>query len=758
MLNSPPVPRHLKLLLIVFSVYIVSIFFVTTVFAGSLAPTTEGIKQSSRYDLCGSGLRTPDIRFLKQQKNNSTNNKSIQIQSESATINQTDISIFKGNVEAFQSGYLLRADTLHYDNNKDYLFANGNIFFSNNAIEIEGDKIDFYTQTEQGEIRNAKYYLFSNGARGETPNIQILSKTKVKFIETTYTTCPENNSAWEIKASVITLNSKNHQGTAENAVLLFHKVPVFYFPYFRFPFGIDRLSGFMAPTWGTSSKNGNEYRLPFYWNIAPNYDATITPRHMTKRGTLIDTEFRYLSQKNIGEVNIGFIQNDAKFNDDREYYSIKNYYTNGNGWNSTVDLTYYSDVKYLSDFSSILEEASISHVESFAELEYSNTDWLFKTKVQSYQTLSGVDTYTRLPQITFDYKDVPLDNQLNYFFRSEVVYFDINSNEPRNTRSTTPTGFRTDIEPAINYPLVSAAAYLKPKISLRYTQYNLQNPGADINNPTIVFSKNPSRIVPTFSLDSGVFFERDTTFADIPILNTLEPRIFYLYRPERDQSQLPNFDTTTVDSSFNQLFRENTSTGADKVPAANELSVGLSSHFYRLDSGVSMLSASIGQKYIFENKDNPESISNYFVDISSIPSNHWSLTSTMEYNRETKDLDVSTTKIQYKTPKHGVVNFLHRYERNLTESLDISLQWKINPKWQGFGRRNYDRFNHKLVEQVYGFRYDNCCWAFRIVKRETVLDDERSLFFELILKGISSIGDRNHIDPLINNAIIDFSN
>ncbi|MFV2060949.1 MAG: LPS-assembly protein LptD, partial [Gammaproteobacteria bacterium] len=441
-LSKQAIPIHS----IAFTLAIAMLLIASNASASGLG-ASEGIKQSSRYELCGSNLHVPDNKLLEQQSK--ANTGKIQIQAESAQMNQTAVSVFTGNVEAYHNGNLLRADKLQYDNTNDYLFATGNIFFSNVGIEINGDKIDYNTQTEQGEIRNAKYYLFSNGARGTTPNIQIKSKNKVRFIETSYTTCPENNAAWNINASVVELDNEKHQGTAENAVLSFHKVPIFYFPYFRFPIGVDRLSGFMAPTWGTSNKHGNEYRLPFYWNIAPNYDATITPRHMTKRGTLIDTEFRYLTRNNNGVFDIGFIQNDAKFNDDREYYAYKNLYSNGRNWRSTIDLTYYSDTTYLSDFTSILEESSISHVEEFADVTYNGSDWLFKTKVQGYQTLSGDDPYTRLPQILFDYKGVPLDNQLNYFFRSEFVYFEHSSTKPRNTRDTTPTGFRSDIEPAI---------------------------------------------------------------------------------------------------------------------------------------------------------------------------------------------------------------------------------------------------------------------------------------------------------------------
>ncbi len=740
------------------SLIVLAIIYSAQVFFPGKLRAIEILSQTNRYELCGESLRRPDSNFLNYQRTSTADSKSVQIKAESASMNQAATSVFTGNVEAIQKNYILRADKLQYDNTKDYLFASGNIFFSNNSIEVYGDKIDIDVKNQTGEIRNANYYLFDNGARGSTPSIKVESKSKLKFLETSYTTCPENNSAWKIEASVIKLNNENHQGTAENAVLSFQNIPIFYFPYFRFPFGIDRLSGFMAPTWGTSNNNGDEYRLPYYWNIAPNYDATISPRHMTKRGTLIDTEFRYLTQNSFGEIDVGFIQNDAKFNANREYYSINNNYNHKNGWNSTVDLTYYSDTQYLVDFSAVLEEASISHVEQRAEIQYTGIDWLFKTKLQGYQTLSGDDPYTRLPQLTLDYKNVPLDNQLNYFFRSEVVYFDHQSTAQRNGRSTTPTGFRTDIEPAFNYPLVGAAAYIKPKATLRFTQYYLNNPGTDLANPSIQYSKEPSRFTPTFSLDSGIFLERDTSLMNIPILHTLQPRIFYLYRPEQDQSQLPNFDTTRVDSTFNTLFREDTNTGADFVPAANELTLGLSSHFYRLDSGVSLFSISVGQKYFFETNNSPGSTSDYFVDVSSQPSTAWSLGSTLQYNEKTGDLRTSTSRIQYKTARDGVLNFLHRYERDKTESLDISSQWKISAKWQIFGRRNYDKFNQKLVEEVYGFRYDNCCWAFRIMQRKTVLINERTLFLELILKGLSSVGDQKFIDPLINNAIIDFSN
>ncbi len=717
----------------------------------------EIIKQNNRYELCGAYLRTPKLATPAVTNGANTQN-SIRIQAESASMNQAAITSFTGNVEAYHRGYVLKTESLHYDNEKDYLFANGDIYFSNETIEVYGDKIEFNGQKQQGEIRNARYYLFDNGAHGTTPSIQVQSKTKMKFLETTYSTCPENNSAWQIKASVVNLDSKSHQGSAENAILSFQNVPIFYFPYFRFPFGANRLSGFLAPTWGTSNNNGDEYRLPFYWDIAPNYDAMITARHMTKRGTLLDTEFRYLTQYSRSQIEVGFIQNDAKFNDNREYYSINNSYDHKKNWSSTVDLTYYSDVDYLVDFSAVLEEASISHVEQRAELEYTGTDWLFKTKLQGYQTLSGDDPYTRLPQLTLDYKAVPLDNQFNYFFRSEAVYFDHQSTAARNGRTTTPTGIRTDIESSFNYPLVGTAAYIKPKVSLRYTQYTLNNPGANSSDPTINYSKQPRRFVPTVSLDSGFFLERDSSIMGIPLLHTLVPRLFFLYRPDEDQSQLPNFDTTTVDTSFNQLFREDTTTGADFVPEANEMTLGLSTHFYRLDTGASILSASVGQKIIFETKNRKGTTSNYFVDISSNPTASWNLGSVLEYNEKTGDLKSSTSRIQYKTTRDGVLNFLHRYERDATESLDISSQLKISAKWQIFARRNYDKFNQKLVEEVYGFRYDNCCWAFRMMQRNTVLANERTLFFELILKGLASVGDQNIIDPLINNAIIDFSN
>lgn len=683
----------------------------------------------------------------------------VRASADSASMDSESITTFTGNVMIQQDGKQLDASTVTYDRASGLFKARDEIVFSAGEMRLQGDYAEMNLQTDQGFLDNGRFQVGTVNGRGTATQIILQNRKEIALNEATYTTCPQDDMAWQLSASEIHLNNENHQGTAKHMVLRVGHIPILYVPYIRFPIGEERLSGFLFPGIGVSDRHGTEVTIPYYWNIAPNMDATITPHNMTRRGLMLETEFRYLTRNNKGSLDVDFLPDDKVYGEDRESFTWIHQGTPGAGWSTSVDYRYVSDIDYLDDFSGSFTTASITHLERRGTLSYNHPQFVFAAQAQDYQNLSGTQPYKRLPQLRFDTRMANLDNELNYDLISEYVRYD-------HRDANLVTGDRIMLAPYLSYPLQATAGFAIPKLTLNHLQYELEQtaPGQ---------RESQSVSVPVFSLDTGIFLERDTSFAGIELLHTLEPRLFYVYAPYRDQSELPVFDTALTTFSQSLLFAENRFSGYDRIGDANQVTAALATRFYRADNGTELFSATAGQILYFRDREvvlpgnsvQTDTRSSYLGQLSFTPHRNWRLTGDIQWNPDTTHTEVGNTRLQFRANENRIVNMDYRFRRNEIRTQGLSFAWRINPRWQVLGGTLYDRENDREQETFAGVRYDDCCWGARLVWRKLFdrleIDNtpryEHAIYLELELKGFSSLGSRKEIDTLLENGILGYS-
>ena len=690
------------------------------------------------------------------------NDQSTHIDADSATVDSQSVTRFSGKVVIRQSDKQLTADQVKYDRNNDQVDAQGNIVFTTGEMQVKGDRARMNLQTSQGTIENTDYQTGTVNGRGKAKVIRIKSQQQLSLEQASYTTCPRDHVAWQLRASEINLNNENHQGTAKNMVLEVAHVPVLYLPYIRFPIGSERLSGFLYPAFATSEKSGTEVAIPYYWNIAPNMDATITAHNMSKRGLMLENEFRYLTPNNTGKFELDHMNADTVYGGDRTRFDWNHTGQEAAGWSSSADFHYVSDVQYLDDFSSSLSTSSVTSLNRLGSLTYNQSKYVFSAALQDHQTISGDEPYKRLPQLTFNTRLSNVDNSWNYDFSSELVNFD-------HRDPTKVVGQRFKLSPYLAYPIVKDAGFFKPKLTLNYLQYNLDHVSSTTQ------PDQPNVTVPVFSLDTGIYLDRDTSIGDTKLLQTLEPRLYYLYAPYRDQSLLPVFDTALTSFSQSLMFSENRFSGNDRVGDANQVTAAITTRFYRQDNGAELFNATIGQIFYFRDREvvlpgqavGTATRSNYLGSVTFNPNPDWSLNGDWQYNPDTHHTEVGNARIQNRPGPGRVVNLEYRFTRDQLRTEGLSFAWRISPRWQVLGASQYDLLNKHRLQNFFGLSYDSCCWGIRLVAGERfdklVNNDpndpryEHAIYLEFVLKGLSSIGSGKDIDTLLKNGILGYS-
>ena len=726
----------------------ISPFFSASTYAADINVEDEITTETVQTELC-----TPPAKKLTKQV---TDNK-IHLQSDSADMSKEGVTTFRGAVVIEQNDTRLTADNALYKKTEQDINATGNVELTKGTFNLSGDSLKMNLKNDQGEINKASYRDTKSKAQGKAESIAIKSKTELEMSNATYTTCIGDNPDWELSASTINLNNETHQGSASNVVVRFQNVPFLYLPYLRFPIGDERLSGFLFPSFGSSDKNGTELYVPYYWNIHPQVDATITPHYMQHRGTQLQNEFRYLTTETKGQFAYDYLGNDALTNTDRQFFSWQHSQNPNGGWTGDLDINYVSDEFYLDDFGGDLETASQTNVERRADIRYDSENWVFSGRAQGFQTLVSNEQTKRLPQLNFNTRQTIQPNDLNFAFQSELTRFSHSTKEP--------IGDRLVLQPSVSLPLSNAAAYATFLTSLHYTQYNLDRIDA-------TEKQKPTRTVPIFSIDSGVFFERDSSFNNNPYLHTLEPRLQYLYIPYREQSTLPIFDSATISSDINQLFSSNRYSGADRINDANQITYGLTSRYISLDSGAEILTATLGQSYQFEDSRvtlsgepvRRESWSDIQLDITYQPFTSLKIDGTLIRNQQSREIDQRNIRLQYKADTDHIFNINYRFQRDTLETRELSGVWKVHPQWVLLARKHDDLRQDRELETVYGVQYDSCCWGLRFVKRRYYTDAyptepyQDAFFIEFELKGLSSFGQKKQIDSLLNRGILGYSN
>jgi len=678
-------------------------------------------------------------------------------------------SVFTGNVEVIRSGQELKSNRATYNQTSGNVTANGDVQIRDSDIILNADQAEWSLSNDEGRLLDADYRLRESHARGKATHVYRQGTQKTSLKGASYTTCEEGSDAWLLESTNVVLDHEKAVGVARDVVIRLADVPVFYTPYMSFPLNDERKSGFLTPMAGSSDETGFDLRTPYYWNISPNKDATLTPRYMSDRGLMLNGEFRYLTERHQGKLDAGFLASDdlkkdedtpnPYYNEDRKHFSLQNRSQFTSRWSSSVDYNYVSDKAYIEDFGSTLSLTSTSHLNRQLNVGYAGKNWDFIGRMQGYQTLTDVTKpYQRLPQflVTGTFPDNAMG--LSYGMKAEYVAFD---------HEQKLKGQRFNIEPSVSLPWQSAAAFVTPRIALSHTRYDLDENGNTLTD------NSPTRTLPIVSVDSGLFFERDMSFANSKYIHTLEPRAFYLYIPERDQSDIPIFDTSSRTFSMGQLFAYDRFSGNDRIGDANQVSLSLTSRIINQETGKENLRVSLGQIQYFKDREvtlrntdaETQSDSDMVAEVVASIANEWTVRGEMQWNPHGDTNNMSAVGINYRDGKGRLLNMSHRYRRdaegstNGLEQVDISTRIPFNKQWSVVGRWYRSLKDNRTLEGLAGIEYDSCCWATRLVVRNYVndaTDQDRNvaIFFQIELKGLGNFGQKT--ETLLERSILGY--
>jgi LPS-assembly protein len=652
-----------------------------------------------------------------------------------------------GAAELRKDGQLFRADHLLFLQESNELFADGAVRIEEKSGAMTGPSLKFNLDSNTGEMAQPSFTFTDSKVRGKAEVLHIEGKQKFTFESASYTSCPVGNDDWLLKMGELELDRNAQIGTAYNARIEFMGVPFLYTPWMNFPLNDQRRSGLLGPTLGNTSKGGREISVPFYWNIAPNYDATFTPHTIEKRGVLYDNEFRYMGNSYTGKIEYGELQQDKLTGQDRSHSSL--YHTQNFGSNITglLNLNEASDDAYFRDLSSIPSIAVQKHLVREGAVFYGGGWWTASARAQSYQTLQDPVApvplpYRRLPQVNLGAQDVVVGAVAA--LSAEYVEF---------VHPTFVNGSRAVFYPSVAYPLLNDPAYyLTPKVGVHGTQYLLGE-----NNTGVQSTYN--RSVPIFSVDSGMTVERDFTMYEQDYVQTLEPRIFYVNIPYVDQDMLPVFDTAPSAFSFMQLFAENRFIGYDRIGDSDQITAALTSRLLDADNGSERLRVAIGQRF---NRQTPRvtlgaststsNQSDVLLSLGGRLTSTISLDSLEQYNPNESRTELFSAMARYKPEAGKVFNLGYRYTFNpdpalVLKQLDVSTQWLLGGHWHMVAQTKYSLQDDRAVEALAGLEYYHDCWALRFVAQQFVtstLESSRTFFIQLELNEMLRVGT----DPL----------
>lgn len=668
------------------------------------------------------------------------------LNADKADFSEGGLSELTGSVRVSQDGREFAAEQLSYDDNDRHVRVNAESLFRDQRFIVRSQKADYDIGIGSGVFLENTYTLRQIAGRGVARRIEITRGGFAEFDEVRFTTCAPGNEAWTLSADHINLDENEGTGSATNALLRFQHVPIFYLPYFQFPIDGLRHSGFLFPIIGNGNNNGFDIRWPLYLNLGPNYDVTLVPRYLSRRGEQIGGNARYLLPDNRGSLYGEYLpSDDALGGAQRSYldYQHEGRLTSRLG----LDVRYgrVSDRNYFANFGGGVDLTSTPYLERGATLTYqAPTIFRIEAQVQDYQLLTSsasnlTEPYQRLPQIRLDAltKNSYFDTRAG--FDAEFTNF---------ARPNSVEGQRFIAQPYLRWERDRAAWFAAAQADLSYTAYNLSNPGS--SQPT-----EPRRTLPLLSTEGGLRFERLTERGN---LQTLEPHLYYLYVPYRDQSALPLFDAGLPDFDFPQLFARNRYSGNDRISDANQLTSTLTSRLIESDSGIVRLSATFGQIYYFRAPrvvlpgfDTPsEGSSDYLANIDYQLTRRWSLSGTAEVPPAFDRFTRAAVGLRYREPELGGpgrrFDLAYRYRNGLLEQSDASFSSPITDAWRLAARLRYSLRDHHALESFVGAEYQTCCWALSATYRRylvggTTARYSSGVFLQLELKGLTRIGN-----------------
>ncbi len=670
-----------------------------------------------------------------------------------AQIGDNPTASMSGGVLLRRGDRLAGANDANYDPVTRSLMLIGDVRYEDPNTSVSSASAEFGYVTGRIRFEGADFLLGQSGGHGSAGLLEINQEGRLELAEVGYTTCPPDSEDWIIQAGDIELDTRSGVGKARDVKLRFKGVPILYTPYLSFPLSDARKSGILTPEIGSTGRGGNELSVPYYWNIAENYDATFTPRLLTDRGLQTAAEFRYLFENSGGIAQVEYLPNDTKFDDTRHMISFDHQTLFENGWRNLIDYSQVSDSQYYEDLGGSMSISSITHLNRSASIDYFGANWSMIAMFQDYQTIDQAiapvdEPYRRLPQVRVYGRWTDGVLGLDYSLDSEIVNFD---------RDIGTTGWRFNVVPGVEMPIERPGWFVTPGVKLDHTRYDLANrlPGQELK---------PDRTLPIASVDMGLNFDRALSGSGNRI-QTIEPRLLYVHVPFEEQSQLPVFDTILPDLNLVQLYRENHFLGVDRITNSDQLSIGVTSRILETGSGRELMSATIGQALYLSNQrvslpgqsvtagDSSDYIAELrflvWDDVNFDVGHQWSDNGTTQ----------SEARLQYRPTNNKILNFAYRFRRGSLEQGDVSWSWPLAQSWNFVGRYNFSIRDNEALEQFYGLEYESCCWGLRLVGRRFISTrdgtQDSSIGLQLVLKGMTSVGTA--ADKLLERGILGYS-
>lgn len=712
-----------------------------------------------------------------------------------------NVATLEGDVQVSQGYRQVRSNNAVVNQDNRTVELSGNINFREPGLLLLGDHALLDVDSGNADVDNATFLLHRSGVRGTAGNLRKRDTNLIYVDNATYTTCEPGNNAWQLKAANIDIDTVRGTAVAKHVRLEVKDWPLLYIPWIRFPISDNRTSGLLYPVIQVGNENGVDYAQPIYLNLAPNYDATLTPRYVQERGAMVEAEFRYLNHWSESTIAGGYLWDDdggnvsredtaagrrqPYQNEDRWVASVQHRGGIGYRWNTLIDYTDVSDSDYFRDLgTATLESNSRSHLNQQIATGYGTNNWNFRAQVQEFETLikGGLEQYKQLPRLDAN-GQYRLPGDLIVNLNQHYVMFDHSEDKvigsgtflTRDNKNTTVTGSRLRADYALTWDKQWLWGFFKPSAKLKYASYDLDNPLFEQTDDS------PDVLVPVTSLDTGLYFEKRSGWPG-GYIQTLEPRLFYLRSEYKDQSAIPNFDTSDLTFSYQQLFRDDRFSGGDRIGDTKQVTVGVTSRLINADTGVENLRFSLGQIY-YQNERrvtlNPMLTDDLTKDTSDIAAElaatfwqHWRVQSDLLFNDHSGNINKGSAALRYNNRQGSVFNLVYRYTRRDDllyqfvpqgpnfdtiradiDQVDVSFVVPIAENWSLLGRYNQDLKTNQELETFAGLEYSSCCWRASLVARRWVdrddalilardLDHRTGLFLQIQFRGLAGTGTR----------------
>lgn len=687
-------------------------------FLGGITLTSHSAADEPALSMCYLPVAVPDIL-----KTLDPNDASMRIHSRFVELPDNQTALFSGGVEITYRDTLLTAPQARFSRLEQTMQADGGIEYFNNAMQVKGSDFKADMQNNQASLTNARYQFTEQAGRGYARNLTA-TEQQLELQRAYFTTCGETDNSWALHASEINIEAEEGWGSATNAVFRIKDIPVLYLPYVTFPVNDQRKSGLLLPKTGNSKRLGIDLELPYYFNLAENYDLTLTPRYMSKRGTQLKSEFRYLTEQHQGTLQLEYL------NSDKDKPELGNRYLGHISHLSNltpkirayVDFTDVSDNSYLSELGSDYSNQSDTQLYREAAVSYFGDTIHSHLKVQGFEILGNYDkAYSTMPELSLQSaKPLQISPLLDFSWQAQYAHF-------RNDTALINRADRVHLEPTLRLPLITPALEINAEASLLYTYYQQKTEQFQLE-----LDENVTRTVPKININTKLNLEREYQWFGEEALQTFEPQIQYLYIPYRDQTHIGLYDTTRLQDDYYGLFRENRYSGLDRINEANQLTVGWTTRFYD-NADTELFRFSLGQ--IFFLSDPIQKADEFTDDLTSTESmlasemvwhwyKKWYFSTAVQYDIDSKQLIKSHASLDYRSSDNKLFQLNHRYSRVVSgqeiQQLGFIGTMPLASNWQLITSYYRDITNHRMIDANIGVQYESCCWAIRLVARRQV--------------------------------------